>query len=79
MPADSRIAALRAKQDAMLAAEARAGERLMPTKTEAPAAKADNRPFAIRRYSPTDLRAALKKMYLIRRFEERAEAATCAA
>src|SRR5262245_33124115 len=35
--------------------------------------KADNRPFAVRRYSPQDLRAALKRMYLIRRFEEGAE------
>lgn len=45
---------------------------MMATKTDA-AAKPDNRPFAIRRYSPSDLRAALKKMYLIRRFEEGAE------
>ena len=29
--------------------------------------------FAIRRYSPSDLRAALKKIWLIRRFEEGAE------
>ena len=42
------------------------------TKAETPST-ADNRPFALRRYSPTDLRAALKKMYLIRRFEEGAE------
>ena len=35
--------------------------------------KADNRPFAIRTYEPATLRAALKKMYLIRRFEEGAE------
>jgi acetoin:2,6-dichlorophenolindophenol oxidoreductase subunit alpha len=35
--------------------------------------KTDNRPFAIRQYSPEKLRAALKKMYLIRRFEEGAE------
>jgi acetoin:2,6-dichlorophenolindophenol oxidoreductase subunit alpha len=35
--------------------------------------KADNRPFAIRQYSPEKLRGALKKMYLIRRFEEGAE------
>ena len=35
--------------------------------------KADNRPFAIRTYEPATLRAALKKMYLIRRFAEGAE------
>ncbi len=35
--------------------------------------KPDNRPFAIRQYPPDALRAALKKMYLIRRFEEGAE------
>ena len=33
----------------------------------------DNRPFAIRQYTPAALREALKKMYLIRRFEEGAE------
>ena len=33
----------------------------------------DNRPFAIRTYSPDQLREALKRMYLIRRFEEGAE------
>ena len=33
----------------------------------------DNRPFAFRTYSPEALRKALKKMYLIRRFEEGAE------
>lgn len=33
----------------------------------------DNRPFAIRHFSPEALRQALKKMYLIRRFEEGAE------
>ncbi len=33
----------------------------------------DNRPFAVRQFSPEALRAALKKMYLIRRFEEGAE------
>ena len=33
----------------------------------------DNRPFAIRQYSPARLREALKRMYLIRRFEEGAE------
>jgi acetoin:2,6-dichlorophenolindophenol oxidoreductase subunit alpha len=33
----------------------------------------DNRPFAIRHYSPERLREALRKMYLIRRFEEGAE------
>ena len=33
----------------------------------------DNRPFAIRQFSPGALREALKKMYLIRRFEEGAE------
>lgn len=33
----------------------------------------DNRPFAIRQYAPEVLREALKKMYLIRRFEEGAE------
>ena len=33
----------------------------------------DNRPFAIRTYAPAALREALKKMYLIRRFEEGAE------
>ncbi|MGP9789270.1 thiamine pyrophosphate-dependent dehydrogenase E1 component subunit alpha [Roseinatronobacter sp. NSM] len=32
-----------------------------------------NLPFAIRQYAPAQLRAALKKMYLIRRFEEGAE------
>ena len=36
-------------------------------------AKSDNRPFAIRQYAPEKLRRALKKMYLIRRFEEGAE------
>jgi pyruvate dehydrogenase E1 component alpha subunit len=36
-------------------------------------AEADNRPFAIRRYAPAALREALRKMYLIRRFEEGAE------
>jgi acetoin:2,6-dichlorophenolindophenol oxidoreductase subunit alpha len=35
--------------------------------------KTDNRPFAIRQYAPERLREALKKMYLIRRFEEGAE------
>jgi pyruvate dehydrogenase E1 component alpha subunit len=34
---------------------------------------ADNRPFAIRTYSPDRLREALRRMYLIRRFEEGAE------
>ena len=29
----------------------------------------DNRPFAIRTYAPETLREALKRMYLIRRFE----------
>ncbi|MDH6265820.1 pyruvate dehydrogenase E1 component alpha subunit [Rhizobium sp. SG_E_25_P2] len=33
----------------------------------------DNRPFAIRTYSPDQLREALKRMFLIRRFEEGAE------
>ncbi|SIQ46990.1 pyruvate dehydrogenase E1 component alpha subunit [Rhizobium sp. RU35A] len=33
----------------------------------------DNRPFAIRTYSPVQLKQALKRMYLIRRFEEGAE------
>lgn len=33
----------------------------------------DNLPFVIRQYAPAQLRAALKKMYLIRRFEEGAE------
>ena len=33
----------------------------------------DNRPFAIRTYTPEALREALRKMYLIRRFEEGAE------
>lgn len=33
----------------------------------------DNRPFAIRTYAPDQLREALKRMYLIRRFEEGAE------
>jgi pyruvate dehydrogenase E1 component alpha subunit len=35
--------------------------------------KTDNRPFAIRQFAPDALRMALKKMYLIRRFEEGAE------
>jgi acetoin:2,6-dichlorophenolindophenol oxidoreductase subunit alpha len=35
--------------------------------------KTDNRPFAIRTYTPVQLREALKRMYLIRRFEEGAE------
>ena len=35
--------------------------------------KTDNRPFAIKHFSPDALKAALKKMYLIRRFEEGAE------
>jgi pyruvate dehydrogenase E1 component alpha subunit len=34
---------------------------------------ADNRPFAIRTYAPEVLRDALRKMWLIRRFEEGAE------
>ncbi len=34
---------------------------------------ADNRPFAVRTYPPETLREALRKMYLIRRFEEGAE------
>jgi pyruvate dehydrogenase E1 component alpha subunit len=34
---------------------------------------ADNRPFAIRTYAPEVLREALRKMHLIRRFEEGAE------
>ncbi|TRL41246.1 thiamine pyrophosphate-dependent dehydrogenase E1 component subunit alpha [Rhizobium straminoryzae] len=33
----------------------------------------DNRPFAIRTYSPAQLKQALKRMYLVRRFEEGAE------
>ncbi|VDC33638.1 thiamine pyrophosphate-dependent dehydrogenase E1 component subunit alpha [Pseudogemmobacter humi] len=33
----------------------------------------DNRPFAIRQYAPDQLREALRRMYLIRRFEEGAE------
>lgn len=33
----------------------------------------DNRPFAIRTYSPAQLKQALKRMYMIRRFEEGAE------
>jgi pyruvate dehydrogenase E1 component alpha subunit len=33
----------------------------------------DNRPFAVRTYAPEQLREALKRMYLIRRFEEGAE------
>ena len=33
----------------------------------------DNRPFAIRHFAPEALREALRKMYLIRRFEEGAE------
>lgn len=33
----------------------------------------DNRPFAIRQYTPEQLREALRRMYLIRRFEEGAE------
>lgn len=37
------------------------------------AATPDNRPFAIRHYAPAQLREALKRMYLIRRFEEGAE------
>jgi len=36
-------------------------------------AKPDNRPFAIRHFPPAVLREALRKMYLIRRFEEGAE------
>jgi pyruvate dehydrogenase E1 component alpha subunit len=35
--------------------------------------EADNRPFAIRSYAPEKLREALRRMYLIRRFEEGAE------
>lgn len=38
-----------------------------------PALSPDNRPFAIRQYSTDQLREALKRMYLIRRFEEGAE------
>ncbi len=37
--------------------------------------KAENKPFAIRRYAPDVLKNALRKMLLIRRFEEGAEAA----
>lgn len=36
-------------------------------------AASDNRPFAIRTYAPDRLREALRRMYLIRRFEEGAE------
>ena len=32
-----------------------------------------NKPYAIRKYSPEELKGALKKMYLIRKFEEGAE------
>lgn len=39
--------------------------------SDAPAT--DNRPFAIRTYAPAQLREALRRMYLIRRFEEGAE------
>lgn len=49
---------------------ARAGE---PALADSSPAEADNRPFAIRRYAPAALREALRKMYLIRRFEEGAE------
>lgn len=35
---------------------------------------ADNRPFAIRTYAPAALKEALRRMYLIRHFEEGAEA-----
>jgi pyruvate dehydrogenase E1 component alpha subunit len=41
--------------------------------TAAEATSADNRPFAIRTYAPEQLREALRRMYLIRRFEEGAE------
>lgn len=34
---------------------------------------AENIPFAVRHYSPAQLKAALRKMYLIRKFEEGAE------
>lgn len=37
------------------------------------AVAADNRPFAVRTYAPERLREALRRMYLIRRFEEGAE------
>jgi acetoin:2,6-dichlorophenolindophenol oxidoreductase subunit alpha len=33
----------------------------------------ENKPFAITRYTPGELKAALRKMYLIRKFEEGAE------
>lgn len=39
----------------------------------ADSAASDNRPFAIRTYAPDRLREALRRMYLIRRFEEGAE------
>lgn len=38
-----------------------------------PDAAVDNLPFAIRRYAPAILREALRKMFLIRKFEEGAE------
>jgi len=41
--------------------------------TAVPIPASDNRPFAIRTYAPERLREALKRMYLIRRFEEGAE------
>ena len=41
--------------------------------TKPDAAATDNRPFAIRTYAPERLREALRRMYLIRRFEEGAE------
>jgi len=41
--------------------------------TAVPMSAPDNRPFAIRTYAPERLREALKRMYLIRRFEEGAE------
>ena len=40
---------------------------------QSPLAGGENRPFAIRRYSPDQLREALRKMHLIRKFEEGAE------
>jgi pyruvate dehydrogenase E1 component alpha subunit len=53
-----------------MSAESHALPAVTPVKTETPAR---NEPFAIRAYTPAQLREVLRKMYLIRKFEEGAE------
>ena len=45
----------------------------MPPTSKKPASEAANVPFALRTYTPEQLRDVLRKMYLIRKFEEGAE------